>query len=91
VLKSKGIDALFVHGNLRDSERKKHKEAWENGQAQVMCATKSFGMVVDQKDVRFVIHMSFPESIEDYYQEIGRAGRDGLHSKCVLFFRHENR
>lgn len=91
VLKSKGIDALFVHGNLRDSERKKHKAAWENGQAQVMCATKSFGMGVDQKDIRLVIHMSFPESIENYYQEIGRAGRDGLHSQCVLFFRHENR
>ncbi len=91
VLKSNGIDALFVHGNLRDSERKKHKAAWENGHAQVMCATKSFGIVVDQKDIRFVIHMSFPESIEDYYQEIGRAGRDGSHSQCVLFFRHEDR
>jgi RecQ family ATP-dependent DNA helicase len=91
VLKSKGIDALFVHGNLRDSERKKHKAAWKNGQAQVMCATKSFGMGVDQKDIRFVIHMSFLESIEDYYQEIGRAGMDGLHSQCVLIFRHENR
>ena len=56
-----------------------------------MCATKSFGMGVDQKDIRFIIHYSLLETIEDCYQQIGRAGRDGLDSKCILLFMHEDR
>ena len=69
VLKTASINSIFLHGDLPDTQ--KHKEAWEDGWAQVMCATKSFGMGVDKKDVRFIIHHSFPETIEDYYQEIG--------------------
>ena len=61
MLKSMNINALFVHGDPRDSERQKHKEDWENGRAQVMCATKSFRMGIDQKNVRFVT-TSFPET-----------------------------
>ena len=56
-----------------------------------MCATKSFGMGIDQKDVQFVLHLSFPESMEDYVQEIGRAGRDGNAALCALFFNHKDR
>ena len=91
VLKTAGINSTFVHGDLPDSDRQKRNEVWEDGRAQVMCATKSFGMGADQKDVRFIIHYSFPETIEDYYQEISRAGRDGLDSKCILLFLHKDR
>ena len=90
-LKSENINAVFVHGGLSDKDRKKYEHAWASGLAHVICATKSFGMGIDHKDVRFVLHMSFPESIEDYAQEIGRAGRDGLPAHCTLFFNHEDR
>lgn len=90
-LKSENINAVFVHGGLSDRDRKKYERAWSSGRAHVICATKSFGMGIDQKDVRFVLHLSFPESIEDYSQEIGRAGRDGLPALCTLFFKHEDR
>ena len=90
-LKSENINGVFVHGGLSDKDRKKYEPAWASGLAHVICATKSFGMGIDHKDVRFVLHMSFPESIEDYAQEIGRAGRDGLPAHCTLFFNHEDR
>ena len=85
-LKSSNINAVFVHGALTDFERKRNVHAWISGLAQVICATKSFGMGIDQKDVRFVMHKTFPESLEDYFQEIDRAGRDGQPSLCTFFF-----
>ena len=78
VLKIADVNSIFVHGDLPDSDRQKHVEVWEDGRAQVMCATKSFGMGVDQKDIRFIIDYSLLETIEDCYQQIDRAGRDGL-------------
>ena len=90
-LKSSNINAVFVHGAVSDFERKRNMHAWVSGLAQVVCATKSFGMGINQKDVRFVLHKTFPESPEDYFQEIGRAGRDGLPSLCTLFFKHTDR
>ena len=90
-LKSDNIDAVFVHGGLSDVDRKKYEHAWASGTAHVICATKSFGMGIDQKDVRFVLHLSFPESMEDYVQEIGRAGRDGHGALCGPIFYHKDR
>ena len=90
-MKLENIDAVFVHGGLSDSDRKKYEHAWASGMVHVMCATKSFGMGIDQKDVRFLLHLSFPENMEDYVQEIGRAGRDGNAALCALFFNHKVR
>ena len=75
-----------MHGDLSDTERRKHEHAWSRNLAKVICTTKSFGMGINKKDVRFVLLMSFPESIEDYYQEISHAGRDGKPALCTLFF-----
>ena len=90
-LKSNDIVSVFVHGGLSDPDRKVYEHAWSTGSANVICATKSFRMGIDHKDVRFVVHLSFPESIEDYIEEIGRAGRDGNPAGCVLFFSHQDR
>ena len=72
-------------------DRKQHEQAWASGTADVMCATKSFGIGIDKKDVRFVLHFTFPDSVENYVQEIGRAGRDGLPAHCVLLFAYGDR
>ena len=85
------LKSVFVHGDLSDIKRRKHEHAWSNGLAKVICATKLFGMGIDEKDVRFVLHMSFPKSIEDYYQEIGRADRNGQAAFWTLFFKHQDR
>lgn len=90
-LKQEHISSVFVHGGMADVDRKQHEQAWASGNAEVISATKSFGMGIDKKDVRFVLHFSFPDSTEDYAQETGRAGRDGLPSQCVLLFAYGDR
>jgi ATP-dependent DNA helicase RecQ len=90
-LRSRGIDAVRYHGQLRGAERAESHRRFMGGEARVVVATNAFGLGVDKADVRFVAHWNFPESVEAYYQEAGRGGRDGRPARAVLFFRLEDR
>jgi len=85
-LRGHGIRALAYHAGMEPAERDRVHEAFRHDEAEVIVATIAFGMGIDKSNVRFVIHRDMPRSLEAYYQEIGRAGRDGVESDCVLFY-----
>lgn len=82
----KGIEATFYHAGLDAEVKDNHQKAWLKDKARVMVATNAFGMGIDKPDVRLVIHIDCPDSLEAYFQEAGRAGRDGSKSYAVLLF-----
>src|SRR3569833_2373239 len=86
-----GIKADFYHAGLEGAQRSRKQESWKKNQTQIIVATSAFGMGIDKPDVRFVIHKDMPDSLEAYYQEAGRAGRDEQKAYAVLLYNYADR
>ncbi|HTX86848.1 MAG TPA: RecQ family ATP-dependent DNA helicase [Candidatus Nanoarchaeia archaeon] len=91
LLLERGLEAVFYHAGMDPESRSWTQENFLKGKTKIIVATNAFGLGIDKKDVRFVIHHDMPGTIEAYYQEAGRAGRDGAQSLCLLFFAPKDR
>jgi ATP-dependent DNA helicase RecQ len=90
ILMANGIKAVAYHAGIEGKLRTERQDLFLNEDVQVICATIAFGMGIDKPDIRFVIHYNIPKSIENFYQETGRAGRDGLEGKCIMHYSHKD-
>lgn len=90
-LEQEGFTATYYHAGLNDAEKDLRQQQWQSGRIRIMAATNAFGMGIDKADVRLVVHLDLPDSIEAYFQEAGRAGRDGGQAYAVLLYQRNDR